>query len=407
MKKGFRKKIWITALIIALLALVVGSASIVSAIAQNVTSRPKSMQESAPAVSDTMGEKMLYEQMYSVTHNRSRWLYDLLSASGKAKLSDSSDPQAIFAQAKSCGVIDSYTEEEMYLPLTRLFVAQTTVKALSYKQRSAGRITDITAMQGEMSTMAYYGYFLPDVNAMVHPDAQITADEYESLLTQLNRYARLKGKCVLSFGDSIMHGSGNNGEGIADMIAEKYGMTAYDYAVPGAAMGDRYGRGQIINQLQLAVADQVKPDIILLNGGTNDMNLVPLGDFTAGFDMSASSIETFTGGSEKTMWTIGNTWKNVPVIYVRAHNMNLGSDDNERLYGERALAIAKKWGAVSVDLYRDTDMNTENSYTCTRYTYVDPDAGNVPDSVHPTAIGYAKFYLPLISEAVVNQLGKE
>ncbi|MBQ3284241.1 MAG: SGNH/GDSL hydrolase family protein [Ruminococcus sp.] len=407
MRERFTKKHWISALIIAVLVTIVLSVSIVSAIAKNVGTKPQSVRDSALATPDAMGDKMLNERIYTTTHNRSRWLFDLMNRSGKAKLSDSSDPQKIFEAAAGCGILSGYTEDDMYQPLTRLFVAQTTVKALGYKQRSAGWIADVNAMQSAMSTMAYYGYFLPDVNAMVHPDREITAEEYEDLLVQLDRYAQLKGKTILTFGDSIMHGSGNNDEGIGDMIAEKYGMTAVDYSVPGAAMGDRYGRGQIISQIPLAVRDKVKPDIILINGGTNDMYSVPIGEFTEGYDMTNTSTESFTGGFEKTMWYIQRYWSSVPAVFIRAHNMDIGADENEKLYGERELAVANKWGATWVDLYENTDMNTEDSYTCGRYTYIEPALGNIPDSVHPNALGYAKFYLPPISQEIMKQLVKE
>ena len=407
MRERVTKKFWISALIIAVLVAIVLSVSIVSAIAKNVGTKPKSVRDSALATPDVMGDQMLNERIYTTTHNRSRWLFDLMNRSGKAALTDSSDPQKIFDEACLCGILSDYTEDDMYQPLTRLFVAQTTVKALGYKQRDPGRIADVNSMQSAMSTMAYYGYFLPDVNAMVHPDREITAEEYEALLVQLDRYAQLKGKTVLTFGDSIMHGSGNNDEGIGDMIAEKYGMTAVDYAVPGAAMGDRDGRAQIINQIPMAVRDKVKPDIILINGGTNDMYSVPIGEFTEGYDMTNTSIKSFTGGFEKTMWYIRRNWSSVPVVYIRAHNMNLGDEKNERLYGERAIAVANKWGATWIDLYENTDMNTEDSYTRGRYTFIEPALGNIPDSIHPNALGYAKFYLPSVSDEIMNRLVKE
>ncbi|MBQ3330916.1 MAG: SGNH/GDSL hydrolase family protein [Ruminococcus sp.] len=407
MRERFAKKYWISALIIAVLVTIVLSASIVSAIAKNVTVKPKSVRDSALAASDTKGEKMFNERIYTTTHNRSKWLYDLISASGKATLIDSSDPQKIFDAAVGCGILSDFTEDDMVQPLTRLFVAQTTVKALGYKQRTPGRIADINSMQSAMATMAYYGYFLPDVNMMVYPDQEITPEEYESLLTQLALYGKLKGKTILSFGDSIMHGSGNKDEGVADMIAEKYGMTAADYSVPGAAMGDRAGRAQIINQIPLALKDKVKPAVILINGGTNDMYTVPLGEFTEGYDMTNTSIKSFTGGFEKTLWTIINNWNGVPIIYVRAHNMDIGSDKNEKQFGERALAVADKWGASSVDIYEDTDMVTEDQYTSGRYTYFEPLMGNIPDSIHPNALGYAKFYLPSVTDEIVKRTEKD
>lgn len=407
MKNRLTKRFWITALIVAVLVAITLSATIVSAIAKNVAAQPRTVEESALATPDNKGDKMINERIYATTHNRSRWLYDLITVSGKATLTDSGDAKKIFEAARTCGVISDYTEEDMVLPLTRFFVAQTTVRALNYKQRTPGRIADINSLQSAMATMAYYGYFLPDVNNMVYPDREITAEEYEGLLTQLERYRQLKGKVILAFGDSIMHGSGNNDEGIADMIAEKYGMTAHDYSVPGAAMGLWVGRSHIIDQLRLALNDLIKPDIILINGGTNDMNHVSLGDFTEGYDMTNTSSENFTGGFEKTMWMLTNNYYRVPVVYVRAHNMDLGSDANERKFGERALDVVEKWNGTSVDIYRDTDLYTEDSYMRGRYTYFDPAFGNAPDSIHPNSLGYATYYLPLVTDEIMNQLIKE
>ena len=407
MKNRLTKRFWITALIVAVLVAITLSATIVSAIAKNVAAQPRSVEESALATPDNKGDKMINERIYATTHNRSRWLYDLITVSGKATLTDSGDAKKIFEAARNCGVISDYTEEDMVLPLTRFFVAQTTVRALNYKQRTPGHIADINSLQSAMATMAYYGYFLPDVNNMVYPDREITAEEYEGLLTQLERYRQLKGKVILAFGDSIMHGSGNNDEGIADMIAEKYGMTAHDYSVPGAAMGLWVGRSHIIDQLRPALNDLIKPDIILINGGTNDMNHVSLGDFTEGYDMTNTSSENFTGGFEKTMWMLTNNYYRVPVVYVRAHNMDLGSDANERKFGERALDVVEKWNGTSVDIYKDTDLYTEDSYMRCRYTYFDPAFGNAPDSIHPNALGYATYHLPLVTDEIINQLIKE
>ena len=389
MKNGLTKRFWITALIVAVLVAITLSATIVSAIAKNVAAQPRSVEESALATPDNKGDKMINERIYATTHNRSRWLYDLITVSGKATLTDSGDAKKIFEAARNCGVISDYTEEDMVLPLTRFFVAQTTVRALNYKQRTPGHIADINSLQSAMATMAYYGYFLPDVNNMVYPDREITAEEYEGLLTQLERYRQLKGKVI------------------ADMIAEKYGMTAHDYSVPGAAMGLWVGRSHIIDQLRPALNDLIKPDIILINGGTNDMNHVSLGDFTEGYDMTNTSSENFTGGFEKTMWMLTNNYYRVPVVYVRAHNMDLGSDANERKFGERALDVVEKWNGTSVDIYKDTDLYTEDSYMRCRYTYFDPAFGNAPDSIHPNALGYATYYLPLVTDEIMNQLIKE
>lgn len=404
MKERLTKKIWLIPLIIAVL---IGSASVVGAIENNASAKTRQSTDDTPtSVTENNNEAWLYEDVFHTIYSRSRWLYDLMGLSHKAQLQNI-NPQTVFAQAQACGILSSYTEEEMYEPLNRRFIAKTMVKALDYKNRSVGYLADVSSADRDLATLAYYGYFLPDMNFMLHPDAEITAEEYDNLLIELKRYRLLKGKSVLSFGDSIMHGSGNGNHGIAEIIAEKYGMTATDYSVPGASFGIRKNRGHICDQMKEAVYAQVKPDIILLNGGTNDMNAVDFGNITDGFDMSGVSGSDFTGGMEKTMWLLEKNWSGVPVIYIRAHNMDAGEDSNERKYGERALEVASKWGATSVDLFSDTDMCTEDPATNNRYTYINPKSNYTADTIHPNAVGYAKFYLPLISEAVVNQFQSE
>ena len=395
-----KKTVWIVILLILASMLI----ALCSVVAVDATERAaKRIPQSASSSQKASDGVRLQKQLGNAMRNRSRWLYDLMSLSGKAQPADSTNPQRIFEQAELCGVIGEYTGEDMYKPLDRSFVAKTMVKALGYKRRSPGYLADVVAADSDMQTMAYYGYFLPDVNSMMHPEAEITEKEYEGLIADLKLYRSLKGKTLLTFGDSIMYGSGNNGEGIADMFGVKYGMIVRDYSVPGSTMGTREDRGHIRDQVLKAVRDKVKPGLILINGGTNDMYNVPLGDFTAGYNMSEAYEYAFTEGMEKTLWTIQQNWRNVPVIYMRMHNMDFGSDQKERQFGERAMAIAGKWGVSTVDIFNDSDMNAEDPYTCNRYTYLKTSEGFVCDSVHPNALGYAKYYLPLLSEAVRDE----
>ena len=114
----------------------------------------------------------------------------------------------------------------------------------------------------------------------------------------------------------------------------------------------------------------------------------------------------FTGGFEKCMWMLGKYWESTPVIYIRAHDMKLGTQKNEIAYGERALSIADKWGVATVDLFSDSGLNTEDKLMCSRYTYRRKDTG-ICDSIHPTALGYAKYYLPLICDELWQQMDTE
>lgn len=406
MKKRFRKRIWLTALIVVSVTAMFIGTSVASAIAKSAAEQSKLMAASVSA-DEKLNEKTLNTYMYNATHNRSKWLYDLMTASGLANLKNGSDGELIYQTAYLCGLIDDYAEDDMYLPLTRLFVAQTTVKALGYPERSVGKLADVSKEQKAMDTMAYFGWFVPDDKDKVYPDAEITAKEYEELSMQLNRYRTLKGKKILAFGDSIMHGAGNNEEGIAALTATKYGMEFRDYSVPGASFGDRAERSRICNQIRVAYTQNETADLILLNGGTNDMGRTPFGEMTDGYDMTNATEKTFTDGFQKSLWMLKKNWKNVPIVYTRVHNMDLVDDNTERRYGERALDIADKWNVKSVNLYNGTKMNTEIKAMCDRYTFVDVRYGTGHDSIHPNALGYSKYYLPLISEAVMSQFSEE
>lgn len=405
MRKRNDKRIGLIALIVVLITLVIVGTSAVTAIAKHTAVR--SGQANASPSSNEKVNSLLNSYVYNATHNRSKWLYDLMNLSGLTRLDNSSDGKAIFRKAQELGVIGAYTEDDIYQPLNRFFIARTMVKALGYPERTVGSLSDVTPdQQSAMGTMAYYGYFVPDEKDRVYPDAAISAKEYEALTTELDRYRAFKGKRILSFGDSIMHGSGNHDDGIADLIAVKYGMTAVDYSVPGASFADRGERSRICNQMRVANNANEKADLILLNGGTNDMGRTPLGKIGSGFDMTYAPETDFSGGMQKALWMLDTFWRGIPTVYVRVHDMDLVDDKFEHQYGDRAISITEKWGIASVDLYNGTTMNTEIQSICDRYTFVDERYGNAHDSIHPNALGYAKFYLPLISQAVSDQLSE-
>lgn len=346
--------------------------------------------------------------VYQTSCDRAQWLYELMSALQEAPDADREDTKVIFDAAVQRGIIDSYTDQDSALTVDRRYVANTIYKALGYTEHSVGVISDIGADDAALSTLAYYGYFTLDDDDRIFPTTAVTEEEFDALLSQIRLYRQLRGKTVLSFGDSIMHGSGNYSIPISRQIAEKYGMTAYDYSVGGATMGKYSGKSHIPDQVRKAAEHQYQPDFILINGGTNDMfRGVQLGAVQSGYDMSQASESTYSGGFEKAMWLIRSIWQDVPVIFIRAHNTNLSNDATERTYGERGLEIADKWHCGSADIYDGTTMNGEDQKLADRYTYANPTHNYQHDTIHPNALGYATFYIPMIEQvmakAVQNQ----
>ena len=407
-----RVKNRIMILCITALAIAMGCAFAACTKAQAESSPEKTMpaadaQESVAVTDEATDETVSAADNYSrwlsdhysaAVHTREMWLDDLQSALGLMKANGA---ETTFEQAFRNGIIDS-VDEDAYHALTRRYVAQTLVRALHYEYRDFQYATDLKG-ERELQTVTYYGYFLPDENDMVYPDAVITEDEYQPLLDEVARYARLKGKHALSFGDSIMFGRGNRDRGISDITCEKYGMTVSDYAISGATFGVDKGHSHIADQIKTAAKANVVPDMIFLNGGTNDMCYVTRGEVVVGYDPKDVNERTFAGGFEYAASLLQKYWKDVPVLYIRAHDMDCCDDAVEQDYGDLAMTMAEKWGMVSLDLYNDTDFCTEIDYIRDTYTAYKARLGH-SDGIHPTAYGYAKYYLPPVAEKVAEIL---
>lgn len=211
----------------------------------------------------------------------------------------------------------------------------------------------------------------------------------------------LNGKTVLVFGDSIMHGAGNNDDGIADLLADKYGMVASDYSVSGATMGVRTDSPSytvdevhhIAKQVRNAIAASVSPDLIIFNGGTNDIGgEIPIGTMSEVYTQPASE-SYFADGFETVAYLLMSNFVGVPIIYMRAHNMSSRSYTGQKTFGELGNQIAEKWGIRTVDMYKR--MNTQIAAYRTAY---------LADYTHPNAAGYNKYYIPAIEDFIFSEL---
>ena len=354
---------------------------------------------SATSPAEDNYSRWLYEKYSSTVIGNAEWLRDMMTA--LEILPEGAGYDEMITAACDKGIIRN-ADISAYAALTRRFAASTIVNALGYDFRVVSPVSD-AVVGDDIMTLAYYGYFLPDDEDKLNPDAVVTDEEYDRLIAELKRRSKLQGKRLLTFGDSIMYGAGNDGEGIADIIAEKYGMTVRDYSVSGATFGTYKERSHIADQIREAVNEGATADIILIDGGTNDMMGVDFGTMTKNFSFVGMNENTFAGGMEYALALLNKFYYTVPVVYIRAHDMDIDLDSNEERYGEYALSIAAKWAVSSVDIYTDSDMNTQVKAIRDKYTSYKEKYGHA-DSIHPTALGYAKYYLPLISEKVVGLL---
>lgn len=229
----------------------------------------------------------------------------------------------------------------------------------------------------------------------------------------LPAYRKFYGKRIVTIGDSIMHGDGNDHYGIGDILAERNGMKLSDYSEGGATISfrqdkasasDEWSKGQNIQyQATKMLANETeKPCVVLIDGQTNDINYVSgseepqqaLGTVTTSYT-SFSSNENFCGGLEKIFSDIKKVWTDVPIIYIRVHKMMSRKPEWQESYGEKAIQICKKWSVKVVDIYSEGGLNTlvkeHKIYT-----------GNNGDYTHPNREGYDLFYIPMIESAMMD-----
>lgn len=229
----------------------------------------------------------------------------------------------------------------------------------------------------------------------------------------LPAYQKFYGKRIVTIGDSIMHGDGNNYYGIGDILAERNGMKLSDYSEGGATISfrqdkasasDEWSKGQNIQyQATKMLANETeKPCVVLIDGQTNDINYVSgseepqqaLGTVTTSYT-SFSSNENFCGGLEKIFSDIKKVWTDVPIIYIRVHKMMSRKVEWQESYGEKAIQICKKWSVKPVDIYSEGGLNTlikeHKIYT-----------GNNGDYTHPNREGYDLFYIPMIESVMMD-----
>jgi len=202
----------------------------------------------------------------------------------------------------------------------------------------------------------------------------------------------LLNKKILNFGDSISAGDGNNGVGVAELIASRNNMTVYDYAVGGATVTEiTVGGNNIITKINQAITNGVVCDYIIFNGLTNDINggaVQPLGVITSGYSDTLDKT-TFCGAFEYICKTLKTQWLGAKILYFRPHNMSSRNLNNQKIYGEKAKEICKKWGIPIVDLFEEGGLNTNILEMKNTYT-------NNADGTHPNELGYLTYYVPQI-----------
>lgn len=295
-----------------------------------------------------------------------------------------------------------------YCAATRQYVATTLVNAVGYPTGYKLSCADYYLIEdkAQAATAVNLGYFELDENNFFNPYSQVTDEDIQYILSELELLNVLEGKTVMSFGDSIMHGDGNYFEGIADLMAQRYMMTAIDYSKGGATFGKVENREQISNQILTAVQNHEVADVIFINGGTNDMRKVAPGVISEDFKYGKHGREDFASGMEYALGLLRDNFPDTPVLYIRAHDMEYGIERNELHFGTMALDICEKWDVEYADIFSQSGFDGHDEEQKSIYTVHTKMCKN-GDSIHPNRLGYYKYYLPIVSEKTTQLLSSK
>lgn len=178
------------------------------------------------------------------------------------------------------------------------------------------------------------------------------------------------GLTIATLGDSIMAGDGNGGVGIGEILAGRIGGTCWRYAKGGATIGwdandaasssANTQRQNIQYQADLLIAEHATPpDIILLEGGTNDVGTptIQTGEISEGYDAALDNT-TFAGGLETIVKKLKTAYPTSAIIFVRVHRMLKRDNAKQELYGDMAAQICDKWSVGMADIFHRSGFNT-------------------------------------------------
>lgn len=341
----------------------------------------------------------------TVTNGYSDYLHDTFSSTVPTR------QQWLDALDKKLNCKDEYyrySDLDMRSYASRQFVARTLVDMVGYDIDCSLECDDysVISYKYQVGVALYLGYFGLDELNNFDPMGTVSFEQIESILKELEALNNLKGKRILSFGDSIMHGDGNGYVGIAQLMAQKYMAQFADYSKGGATFGVVKDREQISKQIQNAVQNGEKADLILLNGGTNDMRKVELGAISQDFNFRENGREYFSNGMEFAFGLLREYYEDVPLIYIRSHNMEFSLERNELHYGAVALSICDKWDVPVADVFSNSGFNAHDEQIKSKYT-VHTKRCEKGDSVHPNRIGYYKYYIPLTVERMLEIVESE
>ena len=206
-------------------------------------------------------------------------------------------------------------------------------------------------------------------------------------------------KRVAFFGDSITESRVDGRFGWPGRIGQMLSLKeSVNYGIGGASVSTCRGQNRVIHQIEDHVYTY---DAIFLHGGVNGAwESAPAGIMTETApdqtDLEALDQDTFGGALEYLLAKAKELFPASRIGYIINPRLvtPIGRMSDMREYVDLTLAICKKWGIDTINLYDNDELNAALHFETTEFA---------ADGIHPNAAGY-DLIAPVIAPFVAAHL---
>ncbi|MGX7131612.1 SGNH/GDSL hydrolase family protein [Enterococcus songbeiensis] len=207
----------------------------------------------------------------------------------------------------------------------------------------------------------------------------------------------LNKKKIYAFGDSIIKGHVYH-RSFVDELAEKNTMDLEKFALNGATLIQTGKEGFPWLLQEIYDAPTENPDLILLDGGIND--LLFLDELLEKGILDETIQDLFENALVKTLWEIKRKWINVPIAYIQLHRLPARKWDLQLMMHRVNTKICMEMGIYFIDFFAGSTFDTRVEEQRKKYSFDNLNQDGQPgingSGTHPNVDGYRTFYVPFV-----------
>lgn len=191
----------------------------------------------------------------------------------------------------------------------------------------------------------------------------------------------LKNKTLVFLGSSVTYGSAAGGFSMCEYLSETTGANVVKWAVSGTTLADT-DETSYVSRMISEMESQDKCDCFIVQLSTNDAGRgCDLGVISDSFDRAEFDRTTTLGAIEFIISAAREKW-GCPISFYTGTYFDR---PHYQIMVDKLHEISKKWNIGVIDLWNDSEM---------RAVSAEDYAVFMNDPVHPTKIGYEKWWGP-------------